>query len=475
MSKFGYELRVDHDSFEARIVAVDANPQAITDQETLKDLLRENKVFAGIDEDAIHNAFLRLGDFDEPGETIVIARGKPPQHGKNGDIEFQVDVSGQAAYRGADAGDGSVDFHEATTVTSVAPGDTLAEILPPTTGEDGFSLAGKTLSARNGKAFAIRLGEGVELSADERFCKATREGRPIYASGTLMVSPIFEVPGDVDYNTGNVNFKGHVIVRGNVQDDFAIDANSVTIAGTVGAAVIRSRGPLQIQGGVNGHDKADITAEGDTRCKYVNQAKLTVHGSLVVDREIVNSRIWCGGTVRAAKILGGECLALGGIEAGILGSDMGVNTVLEPGADFQVRKIDVQLDAISEKLEALLRPVEPFLNDRARYNTLPEERKAEFRKAYEGFQKLKDAYGALLQKRAERVAATAQDAQKQVIVRQLVHPDVFVRTDLCMRQFKKQLKGPLALIEDVDMSTIRPARYVPGEGIQEPAEGKEEP
>lgn len=465
MAELAYLLQVNHDELEAKLETVLRVPDSITDRAALDKAFQKNNVLAGIDEDAVRQAFAKLVEMEEPGAVFLVASGKRPRHGKDGQIDFKLDVSGKAAYKASEEEGATVDFREATKVISVKPGDLIAELLPPVEGEDGHNLAGKPLPAKNGKPAQVKAGEGVAMEGTNFVAKI--QGRPLFFAGNILVSPLYQVDGDVDFSTGNIKFDGHVVVNGNVQDDFTIEAGSVEIMGVAGAATIKSRGPLDIRGGVNGRDKAEIYAEGATHIKYVNQAKVTVLDNLVVAREIVNSRIWCRGKVRAEKIIGGECLALGGVEASLLGSEMGVSTVIEPGANFEVRKIDKAMESIAETIEGVLRPVAPFFGDRARYKGLPEEKKAEFRQAFEKFAQQKEAYVKLAEERATLLAHEHFTPVKEVIVRKLVYPDVFVRTDMCMKQFKTQVTGPVALIEDIDASTIRPANYTPGRGIVE--------
>ncbi len=471
MTAFAYKLKADHDEMVASLSVVPREPGTIIDREGLDKELRENNVTFGLDEAAIAKAFAGINELSEGSEVIVIARGKFPKHGKDGYIDFKMDVSGAAKYQGSDnLEEDVVDYKEATRVVSVKPGDLIAELAQPVAGQKGYTLNGTELPAREGKKVTLRASSGVEADRSGTKFTATSEGRPIFFAESLEVSPLFTVEGDVDLSSGNVKFNGHVVVTGNVLDDFTIEANSVEIMGVVGAVKIRSGGPLSIRGGVNGRDKAEIYAEGDTNIKYINQAKVTVLANLKVSREIVNSRIWCRGRVKAEKIIGGDCLGLAGVEASILGSELGVSTTIEPGTNFEVRALDEQLGEMMEKIDEMLRPVRNFFGDRVRYRGLPQQKKDEFKQTYQNFTELKNRYIEVAEERDKILASSKYTPVKEVIARKLVYQDVFIRTDMCMRQFKTQLTGPVALIEDIDTSTIRPAAYVPGKGIVDDSE-----
>jgi len=464
MATIAFNLIVDHEEMVARLEAAEATPDTISTLEYARERLKANNVVAGIDEAELAHAFARLPALDKPGEVFVVARGRRPVHGIDGRVDFKVDVSGQPIYRAEDAA-ARIDFRQATKISTVKQGDIIAELVPPTKGEKGFTLSGKELPARDGKPAILRPGSGAQVDAAGRFFTAAAEGRPVYCGGIISVSPVYEVAGDVDLKTGNVKFNGHVIVQGNVTDDAVIEANSVEINGVVGAAAIIARGAVTIRGGINGRDRGRIEAQGNVFAKYINQTAVIAYGDVVAVREIVNSRIWCLGRVRADTILGGECLALRGIEAGLLGSEIGVTTLLEPGANFEVRKVENEMAALAEKIESLLRPIQPFFGDRNRFRALPDEKKQAFRDAYAAFCSYMESYLALGEELRKLEENQSMTPVKQVFVRRMLHNDVFIRTSLCQKQFKTQITGPAAVVEDIDSGSLRAVPWKPGADI----------
>ncbi len=464
----GFNIDINHDELYVALVIVAGMPNAIRSQEDMQGFLDESNVLHGIEEDEIERAFEALKEAEEPGQRFVIARGMLPNHGKNGQLDFKVDVSGKAQYFKEGEGDkeeGKIDYRNAITYTAVTVGEILAEIIPPTEGVSGINLAGKEIPARNGKMPPFRTGEGAEIAEDGLHIVATQEGRPIFAHNQLTVSPILIVAEDVDFSTGNIQFKGHVAVKGSVQDGFSVEANSIAVEGTVGASNIKCKGLLEIAGGINGRERAEIVCMGAAVIKYVNQAKIEVRGDLDVNREIVNSRVWCRGKVAAGKIIGGECLALLGIEAKLIGSELGVATLLEPGANYEIRRIENAMEVLGEHIGATIKPVNSFFGDRQRYKALPEEKKAEFQKAFEQFKRLKAGHDKLSRARVKLLQTEELKPIKEVLVWKMLFADVLVRTDKCVRQFRKPATGPLALLEDVETGTMKDASHHDAKGI----------
>lgn len=462
-----FQLIVQHDENKAWLKTVQAGNDSYYEPGPLMEDLAQENVRSGIKEDVIQDAFARLAEIEQVNEAILIAEGTDPVHGKDGSIDFKVDVSGHAAYRGVKSDDEKVDFREAVQVVSVKPGELLANLIPPTDGTPGSNLAGKPIQAKAGKPAKIRSGEGVEFNEAENTFTATTEGRPIFSNNILSVSACYVVPGDVDFNTGNVKFNGHVVVQGNVQDDFNIEADSVEVEGVIGACNITCQKLLIAKGGINGRERASIEVKGDADIKYINQAKFIVLGKLFVHREVVNSTIWCRGQVKAQKIIGGQCIALGGIDSNILGSELGVQTVLEPGINFEVRALEQKMEPVAEEIASVIRPVQNFFGERQRYKQLPDEKKDQYRQAFEKFLELKEAYLGLQEERDEILFSEDFDAVKQAVAREMIYPDVMIRTDLCMRHLQKPVTGPVAMVEDIDSGSIRPKTFHPGKGVVE--------
>jgi len=373
--------------------------------------------------------------------------------------DFKVDVSGKATYNVEDEDDDeAIDFKEAVSISIVKEGDLLAELIAPTAGEDGATLQGKKIPAKNGKPITLRPDDTIKVEGDGRLFYALCSGRPVYNRGHLCVSAVYEVANDVDYETGNIKFEGHVVINGNVEDGFSIHAKSVEIRGTVGACEIHCE-LLTIGKGINGREKGTFHIDGDMRAKYINQATITIKGNLWVSREVVNSRIWCNGVVKVRKLIGGQCLALRGIEVAMAGSELGITTVIEPGVNIEIRVIDDQLSACDEKIEILLKPNEQFFGDRKRFRSLPEERKEKFKQAYKEFQVLHDEKKALYQSREKLLEDESYEPVKKVVILNKIYPDVSIRTDSCTRHFKTELNGPIVLLEDIDAGSIQPAPY----------------
>jgi hypothetical protein len=459
----GLLLTLDPDKMFADFVCVtEDTPGAVTTYEAARAALNEDKVVYGVNLEAVHEAVDTLGE-RETNERIRVAEAAAPVHGVDGRIDFAVDVSGQATYRAAEEDDNNIDFRTATSIATVKAGDLLATHVPPQQGTPGRTVRGEPIPPHKPEDPVIRPGQNVEFDAEERTFKAVAEGRPVFAEGVLSVLPVFEIGGDVDYNTGHVEFNGTVIVTGNVLDEFNVTAKAIEVFGTVGASELSAETNITVRGGINGRERARVRAGGSVHTKYVNGTVIECLGDLVVAREAVNSRLLSNGRIRVGNLIGGHGIGRMGIEVKELGSDMGVPTRVEPGVDLQVRKVDETLDVIDGRIEALLQPFKLVLGDKEKFKALTEERRKAFEQAYEQFQKLKAAHEQLAERRGKLMQASRVKPVKEVVVLKQLFPDTIVKTDLCMRNFTKEAAGPLVVKEDVDRSTMVLEPYRGGE------------
>lgn len=150
---------------------------------------------------------------------------------------------------------------------SVEAGTVLAVKNPPTLGEKGIDIFGRTIESAPGKDVPLLVGEGVELINNGTVAVAAVDGMPILKGRKekiLSVVPVKVVEGDVDITTGNVFFHGSILIKGNVLDGFKV----------------RATGDVEILGSVI---RADVYADGNVRVgKNVISSTVQAGGNTIV-------------------------------------------------------------------------------------------------------------------------------------------------------------------------------------------------
>lgn len=210
--------------------------ECVTPEDILEALKNSGVVYG------IHNDVVNACTASRPGEIMVIARGDPPVPGANGWVELLWENQGQQGNSGSEMAK-TVDFRETSKLVSVEEGALLAQRHPPGGGAPGKAVTGEFIMPPPPKAAKIIAGRGVKLDQSGDRAYSVLRGRPVAKSaGTavnISVEPSYTVPADVSIKTGNIRFKGDVIVSGNVAETMTVEASgSVTVRGIVTGARI---------------------------------------------------------------------------------------------------------------------------------------------------------------------------------------------------------------------------------------------
>lgn len=270
----------------------------------------------------------------------VVAEARQPQHAVHGRIEWHVgpEAAHPPPIRTADETDDPdddsdeederVDHHARTTYTMVSAGQTLGIMIPPTEPVDGCDVRGRPIKAKAGRPARLRHDDSIEIDDDGRILSKIK-GVFSRSLGKWAVRDYLQIPGYVDFSTGNIDFSGDIeIVRG-VRDCFSVVAEgNLEVQGLVEAAHLRTGGDLYARGGVAARERGTLHVQGDLIAKYLDAANIEVGGSLRVAREIINCNAVVHGDVDApsATLLGGVLTPTGRVRLAAIGSAAGVRT-----------------------------------------------------------------------------------------------------------------------------------------------------
>lgn len=296
--------------------------------------------------------------------ALLVARGKAPENGRDGQIKLAVDT---ASHAGRMLEDGSIDFKERNFAASVEPGALIAEKWPAVPGIPGQNVYGKELPAPPVQEAGLEAGPGVEMvKEDGRYCfKAQIEGCVYHLKGALEVRQEVRIAGNVDYATGNLDVPGDLWVMGNVCGGFSAKAKgNIAIGGGVesGAQVMAS-GSVTVGGGIFG-ERTRVVALGKIQSKFVQDASLLGRGDIEIGCYIYNASVRSGSCViihglgDRGGIVGGEVCAKTRIRSTSVGSEFGTPTRLLTGVDVELsrslQKVDQGLNFCRTNMRALM-------------------------------------------------------------------------------------------------------------------------
>jgi uncharacterized protein (DUF342 family) len=286
----------------------------------------------------------------------VIAVGIPPIEGKDGYVKVLYGESSNQERRPMEREDGSVDYREVTQLANVKAGQLIAERVPAQEGIPGKTVTGEVIPPKNGKDAHFKIGKNVVVNPEKIAMYAAIDGLVTKTvKEKLNVFPVYEVNGDVDYNIGNIDFVGTVVIRGNILTGFRVKASGdIRVTGGIEGAEVESDGSIEISGGIIGSNKGFVKAGRNIRCSFIQEGNAYAGEDILVTQSIMHSNVRAG---RSVKCLGAKGLIVGGlIQAGdlvtarMIGNSMSTATVIEVGVRPELRQELNDLRAVMRQL-----------------------------------------------------------------------------------------------------------------------------
>ena len=288
-----------------------------------------------------------------------IATGKEAVPGKNAELVFEFDTESDSNKVKIDD-EGNADFYNLGKIINVKEGEVLVSKNTATEGTPGKDVKGEEIPPKPGEDVNLPVGKNVKVSDDGLELIAEIEGQASYDGSKVDVENSHEVNGDVDLSTGNIDFNGNVIVRGDVKEGMEIDAKgSVEVKGSVYEADIISGGQILINKGFIGSTtKGLLDADGNIEVKFIENGTVKAEKDLVVRDAIIHSNVDVGETITVEHgkglISGGKVRAGEEIIAKVIGSNLATSTTVAVGITPELRDDYHQVtDDLEEKQDDL--------------------------------------------------------------------------------------------------------------------------
>jgi uncharacterized protein (DUF342 family) len=191
--------------------------------EIVEKLIADRGIIHGIDRNAIERALEKARAGSLPVHNAVIAKGMAPVRGADGRIELKFQTEKRIGT--IDQQSGAIDYKERQSLQIVKAGDVLAVKVPLTLGKDGIDVYGDIIPAESGSDKILIPANNVEVSNDGLVFTSSIDGVvTISQDNKLEVLRQFDVPGDVDYSTGNLSMDGALDIKGWIRSAFKVNA-----------------------------------------------------------------------------------------------------------------------------------------------------------------------------------------------------------------------------------------------------------
>ena len=300
-------------------------------------ILQQGVVEACIDEDKIRE-FVDNPVYNNPFD---VAFAIEPVDGHDAYISYNFETDPKKLKAQVDE-EGKVDYKKLNNIQNVIADQPLAQKIPAERGKGGKTLFGRYLEAKNGKDIQIQLGANVKLDRDGVTIKAEIDGEVMLVNGKVTVEPVKYLDA-VNVKTGDVKFVGTVVIKGNVQEGYKVEATNIEVNGIVDKSRLEATGNIIVRQGVFGKGEGYIKAGKSLWAKFINDTTVEVEENVIVNDSIVNSNVTAMKNIvlrgKKAQIIGGHLMATEEICARKVGSPGGgTETILEVGVDPRAKR-----------------------------------------------------------------------------------------------------------------------------------------
>ncbi|MDI3280800.1 MAG: FapA family protein [Bacillota bacterium] len=386
----------------------------------------------------------------------VVAAGKPPVDGKDAYLEYRFSLDKKAS-RPVELEDGRVDFYNLQLVQNVQKGDVLAVKIPPQAGIPGMTVRGQPIPPKPGKDIKLPRGKNVEVSEDETQLIAGTAGQVVVSNGKIHVLPIYEVHGDVDFTTGNIDFVGSVVVQGNVHSGFTVRAQgNIEVRGSVEAANLFAGGDVVLLRGMQGGDRGQIVAGKNVVARFLEHAIVQAGEEVLVEEAILYSQVQAGRKIdvrgKRGRIVGGLLRAGELVRAKVIGSKLATKTEIEVGIQPEHReelnKLNASLAEKERQLDQLNKALNTLKNALAAGKIFSEEETARMQKILKTHAFLRDEIVELRKRKEQLDALLSSDPRGRVQASEVMYPGVKVTIGHTTHLVKDELAKVMFYLAD---------------------------
>lgn len=343
-------------------------------------LLNAKGVIEGLDDSKISQLFEEF----EKGEPVfkqTIAKGKPPRQGKDGHLDFKIEMDPKKVEVHDDSG--NVDFRDLNLIKEIYSGQEILRIVDPDPGEEGVNVKGEVLQVNSVTKAKFRAGKNVRHDESTNIVYATADGHVEYIEPLVSVQEEFVVKKDVDFTIGNLKFIGSLVFEGAIPNGYTMEAGrDIHVKGVVTGSNLYAKGNITADAGIIGSDSTKIECDGMLKSKFINEAVVFSKGGVECYYEIVRSKIKTMGKLilESGAVRGGEVYAFEGVKVKELGSPLGTPTLVAVGLDYSVdeklAKLDEAIAQLEEQKGKFKTAIEPFMKNKLLLLKAPEAKKA---------------------------------------------------------------------------------------------------
>ena len=353
-------LFVSEDKLRAYIVLLPKRKKGFTPTyDRVLEELDERGIKFGVDTKLIK----KITDKKLYFQMFVIARGVDKVDGSDGKVIEHYPRKIKIVLKEDEFG--NTDFKNLGNIKNITKGSIICDIILPTSGNSGNNVYGEEIPCKDGEMPIIPMGENTNLTDDELHLVASCDGCVNYHDDMFYVRQLLYIKGNVDPHTGNIEFKGDIIIEGDVLEGYSVKADgNLKVQGTVENSSLTAGGGISIAGGVKGNEKAVLTSGSEIKSLFLESCTAKAKNG-IYSESIINSSIYTDDCVSVDRgkgiILGGTVIARNYVQAKIIGNQSGRACTIKLGTNYNVAEEKATLSKELDDLEKELRSIKKDL------------------------------------------------------------------------------------------------------------------
>ncbi len=441
-----FTVNVSNDEMVAHLKIEPSNKdQAISfTKDEIIQVLNSMGIVAGINEEQLE----KFGSDELSAKAVEVAKGIPPQKGKDASFELLFETASSKAPAVGD--DGYIDYKNLNLINNATKGQPLAKKIPAKKGAPGSTVTGKPVEGLLGKDRALPKGKNTDISPDNPdLLIATKDGSITYTSNLISIDDTYKVNSDVDMSVGNLDFVGSIKIAGMVCAGFNIKAaGNIEIGKNIEDCEIISGGSVVANGGFVGSSKGIIKAKEDVFVKYVENQNILAGHDVNIGGSAMNATISAGNAVvvsgNKAVIVGGTVTAFNLVEAGVIGSEMGTPTTVRVGYNKSLIKEYREIEKEIERLKADGEKIHKAMYTLVRLEIdgkLNEGQKQALAKLKEQQTVIPEQLEKLEMRKNEITTKLNENKKAKIVVRRTVYPGTTICIGMLKREIDKVISG----------------------------------
>jgi len=299
---------------------------------------------------------LRYMSEEGNSDWVLAAEGQEPESGEDGEIILHERLANRK----------QTTHFSFNNIVLVVKDEIIGQKLPAKPGKSGYDITGKILEDPVVQP-RFPTGENTYTSESGLTLYAAIDGHIAWDGQSLSVEDTLRVPGDIDYNTGDIDYDGPVHILGDVRSGLSVKASKdIQVTGCVEGGNIYSKdGNILISNGINGFEKSKIHAGGNIYADYIQDAEIVTKGDLVVHRYISRCQVIASGKIQVEEngglVRGGKLWSPKEIIVNVAGSSACIPTTLmiRPQLDenrlLEIEEMNHQIQQIELKQQRIRR------------------------------------------------------------------------------------------------------------------------